>query len=269
MFNFWHVQSEKLLFPEIEWSKPEQKSHAGKLLIVGGGAGQFRALSLAYETALKTGAGQVKILAPDKLRKVLNLKKSTDIIFAPSNSSGGFSNDALTDLQAGEAWADAILFIGDTNKNSETAILFEKFILESNKPIFLTRDAIDVLITSFSQILDKSNITIFASFTQLQKIFQSIFYPKVLTFSLPLPQVVEILHKFTLTFEIQIITFHAESLIVSKDGKVISCPQNSPVSKGKISPIRIWSGEMPTRVAVWQMWNPVKTLEATITGVVA
>ena len=42
MFDFWQVQSSKLLFPEIAWNKPEQKIHAGKLLIIGGGAGAFR-----------------------------------------------------------------------------------------------------------------------------------------------------------------------------------------------------------------------------------
>lgn len=57
MFDFWQVQSDKLLFPEIEWSKPEQKAFAGKLLIIGGGAGQFRSLALAYENALRAGAG--------------------------------------------------------------------------------------------------------------------------------------------------------------------------------------------------------------------
>lgn len=51
-------------------------------------------------------------------------------------------------FKAGEKWADSILFIGDTNKNSETAILFEKFILESEKPVFITRDAVDILLDS-------------------------------------------------------------------------------------------------------------------------
>ena len=125
MFDFWQVQSEKLLFPEIAWSKPEQKTHAGKILIIGGGAGNFRGLSLAYETALKTGVGQAKVLAPDSLRKFLKIDKLTDVIFAPSNNSGEFSSQAWSDFKAGEAWADLILLIGDTNKNSETAVQLE------------------------------------------------------------------------------------------------------------------------------------------------
>lgn len=269
MFDYWQVQSEKLLFPEIEWGKPEQKTQAGKILIVGGGAGNFRSLALAYDTAHKTGAGQVRVLAPESLRKTLKVEKNTDVTFAPSNTSGGFSSEALSDLKAGEAWADLILFIGDTNKNSETAILFEKFLLETTKPTVLTRDAIDILLNSFGELLLNQNLTIIASFAQLQKIFQAVFYPKVLTFSMRLPQLVENLHKFTLTFPSQIITFHAESLIAAKTGTVFSIPANSPVTKGRVSPIRIWNGEIPTKIAVWQMWNSQKTAEAAITGVVS
>ncbi|MDO4871892.1 MAG: hypothetical protein Q4A27_00450 [bacterium] len=269
MFDFWRVQSEKLLFPEIEWNRPEQKNHAGKILIVGGQATQFRALALAYETALKTGAGEVRILAPDSLRKVLKIEKSTDITYAPSNKSGGFSSLAFSFLTAGEEWADSILFIGDTNQNSETAILFERFILQSEKPIFIARDAADILLNSSAQILEKENITLLASFAQLQKIFSTVFYPKILTFSMNLANLAETIHKFTLTYPSEIITFHAENLVIAKNGEVFSNPANAPISRGKISPIRLWSGETAARLAVWQIWNPSQPAQAAITGAVS
>lgn len=267
MFDYWQVQSKNLLFPQIAWSKPEQRAQAGKLLIVGGGAGQFRGLALAFEIAKKTGAGDVRILAPDSLRKIIKIDNLTDVIFAPSNNSGGFSAKALADFRAGEAWADSLLFIGDTNKNSETAVLFERFLFETEKPVVLARDAVDILTNSFSQLLEKENLTVIASFAQLQKIFLSVFYPKVLTFSMKLPQLVENLHKFTLTFPAEIITFHYENLIFAKNGTVFSTPVSAEISLGKISPLKIWTGEIPTKIAVFQMWNPQKTLESAITAV--
>ena len=269
MFDFWHVQSDKLLFPEIEWSKPEQKSFAGKLLIIGGGAGQVRSLALAHETALRAGVGQVRVLAPDSLQKILKIEKVTDLFFAPSNSSGGFSNEAWGDFKAGEDWANTILFIGDTNRNSETAILFEKFLLQTNKPVIIARDTVDILINSFSGLLEKENLTIIASFAQLQKIFSTVFYPKILTFSMQLSNLVDNLHKFTLTYPAEIITFHNENLVVSKSGEVFSNSTSAQISRGKISPIRIWSGEIPARIAVWQTWSPAKTAQAAITSVVS
>jgi hypothetical protein cdivTM_09214 len=266
MFDFWQVQSSKLLFPEIAWNKPEQKAHAGKLLIIGGGAGAFRGLATSHQTALKTGVGEVRILLPDSLKKDIKIN-SSELIFTKSNLSGGFSNEAWEDFKAGEKWADSILFIGDTNKNSETAILFEKFILESEKPVFITRDAVDILLDSFSEILLKENISILASFAQLQKIFSKVFYPKVLTFSMNLSNIVEVLHKFTLSYPAQILTLNNENFIIAGNGEVFSSPLNSNLNLGKLSPIQIWSGEIPTKIAVWQIWNKSQKLKAAITAI--
>ena len=35
MYDYWQKQTEKALFPEIEWSKPERKDQAGRILIIG------------------------------------------------------------------------------------------------------------------------------------------------------------------------------------------------------------------------------------------
>ena len=97
MYPYWQRQDKKPLFPEIEWNKPERRDQAGKLLIIGGSAGNFRAVALAYEAALKAGIGQVKVLVPDSLKKMIP-PIITDIIFAPSNISGSFSMDAEANL---------------------------------------------------------------------------------------------------------------------------------------------------------------------------
>lgn len=266
MFDFWQVQSEKLLFPDIAWSKPEQKSQAGKLLIVGGHANSFRALATAYEIALKTGAGEVKIIAPDSLRKLMP-KNILDVIFAPSEQSGGFSKQASEILKAGENWADSILIIGDLGKNSETAIVLESFIINSEKPTLVTRDAIDLTINSISQIVEKPNISLIASLQQMQKIFRTIFYPRAITFSMQLSMLADTLHKFTSTFPIEIITFHQENLIISDNGAVFSMPQNSKLNHGQLSPLRIWSGEIPAKIAVFQLWSRENRAQSTITAI--
>ncbi len=99
MLDFWHTQSSKLLFPEIEWSKPEQRAHAGKLLIIGGGAGSFHGLVNAHKTALQTGVGEVRVLLPDSLKKDIKID-SHELIFAKSNQSGGFFESSMGRLQS-------------------------------------------------------------------------------------------------------------------------------------------------------------------------
>ena len=267
MYDYWQKQTEKALFPEIEWSKPERKDQAGRILIIGGSQGNFRAVALAYETALRSGAGAVKVLVPDVLKKTIP-PSITDVVFAPSNTSGGFSIDAKNDLLAAESWADSIVLIGDTNKNSETAILLEDFVKTSTKQILITRDAIDILMNSFGEILNQDNITIIASFAQTQKIFQTVFYPKILTFSMQLTNLIETLHKFTITYPVTLGLLHAENFIVASDGEVISTPLNSTAANGKISPLKIWSGEIPTKIAVYETWSPKQKAAAAATAIV-
>ena len=71
-FSYWKKQSaDAPLFPDIEWSKPEQRSFAGKLGIVGGNKLGFAGVAEAYGVATNAGVGQVRVLLPDVLRKTI------------------------------------------------------------------------------------------------------------------------------------------------------------------------------------------------------
>lgn len=251
---YWKQQTaEKPLFPDIEWSKPEQRSMRGKLGIVGGNKLGFSGVAESYSTAQKTGAGEVRILLPDALKKSLP-KTMTDVIYGPTNLSGGLSGDAIAEMRALGEWAEGVLLIGDCGRNSETAILYETFIHEFEGPITITRDAFDLIRYNASVILDRPNTHLFLSFAQLQKLFQIVYYPKVLSFSMQLTNLVEILHKFTITYSVIITTFHQESLITSYDGNVITTPCSDPMS--------LWRGTVPTRTSVYWLWAPNKPLES-------
>ena len=54
------------------WSRPENKKHAGKLLVVGGNAQGFAAAAEGYSYADKAGAGTVRVLLPDSLQKTVS-----------------------------------------------------------------------------------------------------------------------------------------------------------------------------------------------------
>ncbi|MDB5183654.1 MAG: hypothetical protein JWO07_335, partial [Candidatus Saccharibacteria bacterium] len=134
----------KPLFPDVEWNKPEQKSHAGKLGIIGGNKLGFLAVGDAYSAARDAGVGQVRALLPIVLKKSVPTT-ITDIIYGANNPSGGLSKDAAPEMGALGAWADAVLLIGDAGRNSETAILYEDFIRSYGGQLTITRDAIDLL----------------------------------------------------------------------------------------------------------------------------
>lgn len=253
MHSYWLKQSStKPLFPDIEWSKPEQKSHAGRLAIIGGNKLGFVAIRDAYEVAHSLGAGQIRAILPDVLKKTVPASVN-DALFLPSNPSGGFSRKALPDFEAACAWADLCLLVGDAGKNSETAMAFES-LLESKSHIVITRDAVDLLLPAMNRTVDRENTTLVISFAQLQKVFQTVYYPKIISFSMQLLQLVETLHKFTITYPATIVTFHNSQLIVANGGQVVTYEFDQPMA--------IWRGITATKAATYLLWNPKKPLEA-------
>lgn len=251
---YWHQQTDdKPLYPDIEWSKPEQRSQKGRLGIIGGNKLGFIAVAESYQTALQTGAGEVRVLLPDVLRKSIP-PSMTDVVFAKNNPSGGLAADALNEMKALGEWSNGILLIGDSGKNSETAILYEHFVKDYHGPLTITRDAVDLLRNSSSELVDRENTLLVMSFAQLQKLFQAVYYPIVLTFSIQLTNLVEALHKFTVTYPVTIAVLHQEKMLVANGGEVTSTPFNQPM--------RIWRGETATKAAVYWLWNPSQPLES-------
>ena len=257
MHSYWLKQSStKPLFPDIEWNRPEQRAHAGKLAIIGGNKLGFVAIRDAYEVANELGAGQIRAILPDVLKKTVPTSIN-DVLFLPSNPSGGFSREALPEFHAACAWADLCLLIGEAGRNSETAMAFES-LLDGNGHLVITRDAVDLLMPAMNRIVEREKTTLVVSFAQLQKIFQAVYYPKILSFSMQLMQLVESLHKFTITYPVTIVTFHQNQLIIAHDGNIITQEFDQPMA--------IWRGITASRAASYLLWNPKQPLEAIATS---
>lgn len=257
MHEYWKKQTQgSPLFPDIVWNKPEQRSQAGRLAVLGGSKLGFVGVRDAYEIANTLGVGQIRAILPESLKRQVP-SSVTDAVFLPSNPSGGFSREALPEFEAACAWADLCLLIGDAGRNSETAMAFERLAV-SDTQLVVTRDAVDLLMTSMGSLVDREKTTLVVSFAQLQKMFSSVYYPKILSFSMQLLQLVETLHKFTITYPCTVVTYHHEQLIVAHDGYVIS--------QEFLEPMVIWRGITAARAASYLLWNPTKPLEAIATS---
>ena len=260
MHDYWKQQQPtKPLFPDIEWSKPEQKTSRGRLGIIGGNKLGFAGVAESYSTSLNTGAGEVRVLLPDCLRKSIP-PSMTDVIFAPCNPSGSLSRDALPDLTALGTWASCLLLAGDAGRNSETAIAYSDLIRNYTGQLVITRDAVDLVKNDSEVLVNRPNTTLIVSFAQLQKIFQAVYYPKMLTFSMQLLQLVEAVHKFTITYPVTIAVLHRDTLIVAHDGEVVTTKWETPLA--------IWRGITAARAATYLMWTPTQPLGAITTSLV-
>lgn len=252
--SYWQQQKpNEPLFPDIEWNKPEQKSYAGRLGIIGGNKLGFAGVAEAYSVAYDTGAGKVKVLLPDCLKKAIPTNW-TDVAMGPCTTSGGLGKDALPDIMALAGWSTILLLIGDAGRNSETAILYESLLRNTDRPIVITRDAIDLVKNAPEMLVNRPNTLLVLSFAQLQKLFQAVYYPKILTFSMQLLQLVEAVHKFTITYPITLAVLHKDTIVIAHGGQVTTTPWESPML--------IWRGTTATRAACYWAWDNTKPLES-------
>ncbi len=256
----WLKQTiDKPLYPALLWSRPENKAYAGKVLVVGGNAHGFASVAEAYATAQKAGAGVVRVLLPDALARTLG-KTFGAGEFAPSTPSGSFSQKALAEVLSLAYWADGVLVDGDLGRNSETAILLEKFVGKYGGPLALSSDTVDNFLALPAPVLFRPETLIVANFSQLQKLFSGAHFPRAITSDMGAVRFAEALHHFSLQHRAYIITRHSGYTFVAVEGIVSSTPSVDETD---------WQTSVAARAIVWWLQNLPKPFEALSTSLVA
>ncbi len=256
--NYWHRQTpEEPLFPDLLWSRPENKQNAGKLLIVGGNAFGFAAAAEAYGEASRAGIGTARVLLPDSLRKTVG-KVFAAGEYAPTTPSGSFAQSALAELIDMAGWSDATLLAGDFGRNSETAILLEKFLQKYLGQLTLVQDAVDYFVKDAALVLGRKDSLLVLNMSQLQKLATAAKFGTAFTSQMDFLHVVEALHDFTKSYAINIILEHAQTVFVAVNGEVSSTKQESESSH---------TIKLAAYAAVWWLQNKDKAYETLTTSV--
>lgn len=257
--SYWHRQvKDKPLYPDLLWSRPENKRLAGKLLVVGGNDHGFAAAAEAFTEAEKAGAGSVRVMLPDSLQKSVG-KVIAAGEYAPSTPSGSFSRRALGEMLAAAEWADATLIAGDLGRNSETAVLLEQFITKYKGKIGLTKDATDYFASTPAGLLARPDTLLVLSFAQLQKLATTSRFKMPFTFDMDLLRLVDTLHKFTSEHRASIVVKHLETMLAAAGGQVSTTKLAQDMD--------IWRVHTAAHAVVWWLQNPQKAFEACTTAI--
>jgi len=260
MQDYWHKQTlDTPLYPDMLWSRPENRLLAGKLLIIGGNAHGFAAAGSAYQAAGKAGIGVARMMLPDVLRKVLGRGFDAGE-FVPSTPSGSFSQKALAEALAMANWADGVLLAGDLGRNSETAILLEKFTTKYSGALTITKDAADYCITMPGACVDRPDTTFVVSLAQLQKLAMAAKFTTAFTFDMDFLRFIEALHVFTELHPLHIVVKHLDNVFVASGGQVSSTRVTDDD--------KVWRVRTAAAAATWWIQNPSKPFEALTTGIV-
>lgn len=252
--DYWQKQGNTPLFEDIMWARPQTKRGAGKLLIVGGNLHGFAAVGTAYRAAEEAGAGVIRLVLPDSLKKTVGPLGPYE--FAPSTAgSGSFARDALNELLIGANWADGVLIAGDLGRNSETSVLLENFVAKYSGQLTITKDAVDYFYGTPGLVAQRPDTTLVLSLAQLQKLGTALRFETPFLLSMGMLLLVQALHDFTLKHPVTIIVREQGSIVVAAGGQVSSTKLKNPTEE-------IWRVETAAKTSVFWLQHTAKPFEA-------
>jgi hypothetical protein len=256
---YWQRQPvDKPLFPDLIWNRPENKRHAGKLLIIGGHKQGFSDVAEAYNTSMKAGIGTARVLLPDSLQKDIG-QLFPEAEFAPSTPSGSFARKSLAEILDAAAWADSVLLAGDFGRNSETAIVLESLLQKYSRQLTLTKDVVDYFAKSPRLLLDRPETTIVVSIAQLQQLATHSQFDTPIKYDMGVLQLVEFLHAFTKQHAAHIVIQYLDTMFVAVDGQI---------STTKLAtPRKVWRVTTASHAATWWLQNQGTPYQAITTAV--
>ena len=250
---------EKNPYKDLMWNIPEQKQ--GTVNIIGGNSQNFRAeVKVAEFLNAKYPIKATNLVLPDALQG--KLPPLPEVKYLHSTESGSFADSE--ELIGAINSVDWNLLLGDLSKNQVTGRVVASACENAERPLLITRDSVDLITDNMREtLMMNEGLVLMASMAQLVKLFRAIYYPKMLLMSQSLVQVAEILHKFTLSYPVAIITLHNGQLLVAKNGLVKAVPMEAT----GMSTIMLWQGELAARIMAMNLYNPDQWIEAVICAI--
>ena len=247
---------EKNPYEDLKWNIPERKQ--GTVNIIGGNISHFRTeVKVAEFLNAEYPVELVKVVMPDALKA--KLPPLEDFVFLPSTDAGSLaeSQELLNIFNT----ADFNLVVGDLSRNKVTGKAVVSACHSAEKMTLVTRDSVDAIANNGPEkLLMNENLIFLASMPQLVKLLRAVYYPKMLLQSQSLVQVSEVLHKFTLSYPVRIVTLHNGQVLVAEGGSVKAVA----LEMTGYSPITFWGGELAAKIVALNLYNPNSFIEATI-----
>ena len=239
---------------DLSWNIPERRQ--GAVNIIGGNTSSFNnEIKIAEFLGGNFPIQDVKVVLPSSLKN--ELPPLPNFVFMPATETGSFAESQ----EIGDAFnvVDYNLVLGDLSRNAITGKALSSACRKSERMTLITRDAVELLAEyEPERWLMNENVIIMASMPQLQKVFRAVYYPKMLLLSQSLVQVVEVLHKFTLSYPVALVTLHNEQILLADNGIVKAIP----LEKSGYSPIMLWNGELAAKIVGMNLYNPNQFIEA-------
>ena len=241
------------LFDNLLWSRPENKLHAGKVLVIGGNMHGFSKTVNSYQGLINAGIGQVTVLLPKSVKKILG-HISSDVIYCPDTDTGSFGPESFADMLEYGNLNDGVFLPGELSNNSQTLVVIEKLVAQLNKPLIISEDSVELLLHYDETLINRENMTYVAGVDKLQKLLTKLKSPKPITSGMALVNLVEVLANFTTGKRLSIATIHQGYIVVAHEGRVAT----TKIELG----VKTSIPELANHIVCWIIQNPKSVFEA-------
>ena len=156
-------------------------------------------------------------------------------------------------------WADATMLAGNLGRNSETAILLEKFLQKYQGQLTLVQDAVDYFIKDASAVLGRPQTLLVVNMPQLQKLATQAKFSKAFTSQMDFLHIIDTLHEFTKNHPANIILEHNQTIFVAINGQLSTTKQGKEADH---------TTKVAAHASVWWLQNPSKPFESITTSII-
>lgn len=143
------IELDKTVFPAV--NKNANKGTFGHQLNICGSYKMFGASVIATKSALRSGAGLVKLTVPNSAYPLV-ASHLAQPIFNPvaETDSGTFSVNSISVIKEDLKWADSVVIGCGMGVNADTSEVVDSVLFNSNCPIVLDADGINSIVSHIS-----------------------------------------------------------------------------------------------------------------------
>jgi NAD(P)H-hydrate repair Nnr-like enzyme with NAD(P)H-hydrate dehydratase domain len=251
----FYQQNSTLLYPKILWNRPLSRHGAGRLLIIGGYKADFSQPTAMFTLAMAAGAGECMVVLPDSLARILAGIPST--IFVPSSPSGSLGRDALAQVLDAVDDANGVALGANLSNNSESAVLVERMIQETSKPLIVFGEVFQALQFNAPLITKRDHTLLILTMPEVFKLASQLGLSIHIRRDGGLMNKLEIIQIVKAAVTGAIVVYGAET-IVAVDSEISVTPTNPVLSR------------LPTAyysvLSVFWLQHPLKPFEALTTA---
>jgi NAD(P)H-hydrate epimerase len=144
-----------------EYARSDQKGRRGHLLIVTGSPGMTGAGCLAAEAALVSGVGLVTVAVPASLNSIYEIKLTESMSLpVPDGGTGRLGPEGWETIRSFLPKVDAVVFGPGVGKDPRTAMVLESLIRETQSPILIDADGLNLLAGRLDLLRERPGSTV-------------------------------------------------------------------------------------------------------------